>query len=69
MMKNRRLIQEVIDESKNKKAELFMKLYRLLKSISRENRFKNTESPTSAREIIIQQVRAYYKALPKVKSS
>jgi len=63
MLKDKKIINAVIDENKVRKAELFMKLLRLLKSISKEYKDPNLK-PVSIREGILEQVRAYYKGLP-----
>mmetsp|Transcript_32782 Transcript_32782/g.29654 ORF Transcript_32782/g.29654 Transcript_32782/m.29654 type:complete len:265 (+) Transcript_32782:1798-2592(+) len=61
MLKDKKIMEEVVDESKERKNILFIKLYRLLKSIARDNKLSK---PIATREIIIEQCRNYYKALP-----
>jgi len=64
MLKDKKLITEVIDENKKRNIEIFTKLFRLLKSRSREQKLAEAK-PTSVREVIIEQVRNHFQSLPK----
>ena len=64
MLKDKKLIEEVVDESKERKNPLMFKLYRIIKSIARDNKLGK---PVATRQVTIDQVRNYYSALPLVR--